>query len=113
MPSWIEDLRYSVEIFSEAGTLEQVLGRLHDWRRPAPPMRLQSRSILAGSWCCAGRRRFWSAAIGRNDAAGMPPLGTIVDRFARRSTIAPGGRRQPALVSLWFAGRPVRSRSQP
>jgi len=36
MPSWIEDLRYSVEIFSEAGTLEQVLGRLHDLEASRP-----------------------------------------------------------------------------
>jgi len=30
MPHWVEDLRYSVEVFSEAGSLEQVLARLHD-----------------------------------------------------------------------------------
>ena len=29
MSHHIEDLRYSVEVFSESGSLEQVLGRLH------------------------------------------------------------------------------------
>ena len=30
MPHWVEDLRYSVEVFTEAGSREQVLARLHD-----------------------------------------------------------------------------------
>jgi len=27
---WIEDLRFSVEVFNEGGSLLEVLGRLHD-----------------------------------------------------------------------------------
>jgi len=30
MPHWVEDLRYSVEVFTEAGSREHVLARLND-----------------------------------------------------------------------------------
>ena len=29
---WIEDLRYSIEVFSESGSVLEVLGRLAIWR---------------------------------------------------------------------------------